>query len=212
MQPWLFWKVSCSIRLNGSVYVVGELWPYTSVSFTYYKETLNSPSTFGPLYSTWSHKNTYLCALSVRHRFTYRTARFAAVSKRNVHWVSLKHRLNTWPPASFYYVDIAVFLLCFYRYVLRRFRIQISGVYRYKLMLYHALHQTQPYPDSVNICNTDIKTYLLMQPCHVNFLMCRFELFCRTVITQDLNRSSSPLKYVSVLRELPNKLTVYENP
>ncbi len=26
------------------------------------------------------------------------------------------------------------------------------------------------------------------------------------------NRSSSPPKYVSVLRELPNKLTVYENP
>ncbi len=32
------------------------------------------------------------------------------------------------------------------------------------------------------------------------------------MITQDLNRSSSPPKYVSLLRELPNKLTVYENP
>ncbi len=31
-------------------------------------------------------------------------------------------------------------------------------------------------------------------------------------ITQDSNRSSSHLKYVSVLRELPNKPTVYENP
>jgi len=50
-----------------------------------------------------------------------------------------------------------------------------------------------------------------MQPCHFNFLISRFELLCRTVITQDLNRSSSTLKYVSVLRELPNKLTVYEN-
>ncbi len=148
---------------------------------------------------TWSHKNTYLCALSVRHRYT---ARFTAVSKRNVHWVELKHRLNTWTPARFYYVDIAVFLLCFYRYVLRRFRIQMSGVCPKKLILYHvylyALHQTQPYPDSVNKCKTDIKTDLLMQPCHFNFLICRFELFCRTVITQDLNRSSSPLKYDSV--------------
>ncbi len=29
---------------------------------------------------------------------------------------------------------------------------------------------------------------------------------------QNSNRNSSPPKYVSVLRELPNKLTVYENP
>ncbi len=36
--------------------------------------------------------------------------------------------------------------------------------------------------------------------------------FFRTVVTQDSNQSSSPLKYVSVLRELPNKPTVYENP
>ncbi len=48
-----------------------------------------------------SHKNSYLCALSVRHRFTYLTARFTAVSKRNVHWVALKHRLNTWTLAHF---------------------------------------------------------------------------------------------------------------
>ncbi len=37
--------------------------------------------------------------------------------------------------------------------------------------------------DSVNKCKTDIKTYLLMQPCHFNFLICRFELLYRTVIT-----------------------------
>ncbi len=34
--------------------------------------------------TTWSHKNTYLSALSVQHHFMYLTARFAAVSKRNV--------------------------------------------------------------------------------------------------------------------------------
>ncbi len=50
-----------------------------------------------------------------------------------------------------------------------------------------------------------------MQPCYLNFIICRFELFCRTVITLDSNQSSSSLKYVSVLRELPNKPTVYEN-
>ncbi len=67
-------------------------------------------------------------------------------------------------------------------------------------------------PDNVNKCKTDIKMYLLMQPCHFNFLICRFELLVKTVITRDSNRSSLPSKYVSVLRELPNILTVFENP
>ncbi len=49
-----------------------------------------------------------------------------------------------------------------------------------------------------------------MQPCYLNFLIYRFELFCQTVITQDSNRSSSI--YVSVLHELLNKPTVFENP
>ncbi len=31
-----------------------------------------------------------------------------------------------------------------------------------------------------------------MQACHFNFLICRFELFCRIVITQDCNQSSLP--------------------
>ncbi len=38
---------------------------------------------------------------------------FAAVSKRNVHWVALKHRFNTWTLAHFYYVDIGTYC-CFY--------------------------------------------------------------------------------------------------
>ncbi len=32
------------------------------------------------------------------------------------------------------------------------------------------------------------------------------------MITRVSNQSSLPPKYVSALRELPNKLTVYENP
>ncbi len=39
-------------------------------------------------------------------------------------------------------------------------------------------------PDSVRKCKTDIQTCLLMQPCHFNFLIYRFELLCRTVITR----------------------------
>ncbi len=49
-----------------------------------------------------------------------------------------------------------------------------------------------------------------MRPCHFNFLICKFELLCQTVITRDKNRSSSPTKYISVLCELPNKRTVYD--
>ncbi len=48
-------------------------------------------------------------------------------------------------------------------------------------------------PDSVNKCKTDIKTYLLMQPCHFNFLICRFELLCQTVIKQELLTSQVSL-------------------
>ncbi len=36
--------------------------------------------------------------------------------------------------------------------------------------------------------------------------------FVDATVLFDSNRSSSPLKNVSVLRELPNKPTVYENP
>ncbi len=36
---------------------------------------------------------------------------------------------------------------------------------------------------------TNAKTYLLMQPCHFNFLICRFKLLCRTVFTWDSNHS-----------------------
>ncbi len=47
------------------------------------------------------------------HRFTYLIARFAVVSKRNVLWVVLKHRLNTWILARFYYVDIGTYCSVF---------------------------------------------------------------------------------------------------
>ncbi len=71
-------------------------------------------------FSTWSHKNTYRCALSVRHRFTYLTACFTAVSKRNVHWVALKHRLNTWTLARFYYVDLDTYFCVFIKLLQKR--------------------------------------------------------------------------------------------
>ncbi len=101
--------------------------------------------------TTWSHKNMYLCALSVRHRFTYLTARFAAVSKRNVHWVALKHRLNTWTLARFYYVDIGTYCCVFIAlFQVRTAAVQNSNIRGLSLKVNdlsswkYALHQTQP--------------------------------------------------------------------
>ncbi len=166
--------------------------------------------------ATWSHKNTYHFSLSVRHRFTYPTARFTTVSKRNVHWVALKHRLNTWTLARFYYLDIGTYC-CIFITLLQKLiaAVQNSNIRSLSLKC-NALscpitNSNLNLPDSVNKCKTYIKTYLLIQPCHFNVLVCRFELLYRTVITQESNWSSSPFKYISVLRELQNKLTVCEN-
>ncbi len=101
--------------------------------------------------ATWSHKNTYLCQLSVRHRFTYLTARFTAVSKRNVHWLALKHRLNTWTLARFYYVDIGTYCCAFIKLLQKRIAaVQNSNIWGLSLKVNalscwkYALHQTQP--------------------------------------------------------------------
>ncbi len=64
-------------------------------------------------YATWSHKNTYICAISVRHPFMYLTARFTAVSKRNVHWVALK-QVKYMNPGTFLLRRYRYILLCFY--------------------------------------------------------------------------------------------------
>ncbi len=112
--------------------------------------------------TTWSHKNLSLCALSVHHRFTYLTAHFAAVSKRHVHWVALRHRLNTWTLARFYYVDIGMYCCVFYVDIVtyccvfimllqvRTAAVQNSNIRGLSLKVNtlscwkYALHQTQP--------------------------------------------------------------------
>ncbi len=116
------------------------------------------------------------------------------------------------------YVNPGMFLLRRYRYILLLFitllqvciaAVQNSNIWGLSLKVNalscwkYALHQTKP--NSVNKCKTDIKTYLMMQLCHFNFLIVRFELLYQTVITQDSNRRSSPHKYFSVLHELSNK-------
>jgi len=104
--------------------------------------TLNTPQY---IYSTWSHKNTYLCALSVRHRFMYRTARFTAISKRNVHWVALKHRLNTWKYVNF--VDIGRYCCVFIMFLQVRIAAvqNIRGLFlKVNTLSCWKYHQTQP--------------------------------------------------------------------
>ncbi len=75
---------------------------------------------------------------------------------------------------------------------------------------------TKPNPkptDSVDQCKTDIKT-MQQHGCrlHLNFLISRFELFCQTLVTRDSSKQVRiyTYKYVSILRELQNKPTVYE--
>ncbi len=87
----------------------------------------------------------YLYALSVLRRFTYLTARFSAVSKRNVHWVVLKHR------HVFYCVDIGTYCCVF----ITLLQIRIAAVHNSNIWglclkvnalscWKYALQQTQP--------------------------------------------------------------------
>ncbi len=149
--------------------------------------------------------------------FTYLTARFAAVSKRSVHWVALNTGSIRKPWHVF--IEIGTYCCVFITFLqVRIAAVQNSNIRGPSLKMNalscwkYALHQTQPLTYSIVLCKTDIKTHLLMHPCYLDFLICRFELFCWTVVIQNSNLSSSPPKNVSVLRELPNKLTVYENP
>ncbi len=145
----------------------------------------------------------------------YLKARYAAVSNRNVHWVALKHRLNTWTLASFYYIDIGTYCCVFIALLQKRIAVVWNSNIWGLFLKVNALSCLTPnptlnLPDSVNKCKTDIKTYLLMQPSYFNFLVCRFERLCWTEITRGSNQSSSPPKYVSVLRELPKKLSLWK--
>ncbi len=113
---------------------------------------------------------------------------------------------------------------CFYRYILLCFYYIASGTYcggsefKYSgtvaknvcsivLEICHTPNPTLNLPDSVGKCKTDLKTHVLMQSCYLNFLTCRFELFCRT-IARDSKRSFSLLKYVSVLCELTRSTAI----
>ncbi len=140
--------------------------------------------------ATWSHKNTYHCALSVRHRFTYPTAHFTAVSKRNVHWVALKHRLNTWTLARFYYLDIGTYC-CVFLTLLQKLiaAVQNSNIRSLSLKC-NALSCPIPnsnliLPDSVNKCKTDIK--------HI----CWYNRAISTSLYADLNCSIKPWSHRS---------------
>ncbi len=81
----------------------------------------------------------------------YLTAHFAAVSKINVHWVVLKHRLNTWTLAHIYYIDIGTYCCVFITLLQKRIAsFQNSNIRGLSLKVNalscwkYALHQPQP--------------------------------------------------------------------
>ncbi len=101
--------------------------------------------------STWSHKKSYLCALFSETIFTYLTARFTAVTKRNAHWEALKHRFSTWTLAHFYYIHIDTYCCVFITLLQERIAaVQNSNIQGLLLKMYvlsgwkYALHKNQP--------------------------------------------------------------------
>ncbi len=148
----------------------------------------------------------------------YLAACFAAVSKWNVQRVALKHTFNTWPWHVFITLvqaRIAVFSLCCLRYVLLPFIIQISGECRWRLSSMKLEVSLTPnpnlnLPESVNKCKSNIKRIRWCSHAILTSL-CRFELFCWTVVWRDSYRSFSSPKCNAVSRELPSKLTELVN-
>ncbi len=137
-------------------------------------------------FTTWSHKNLFLCALFSETVFTYLTAR---LPQFHIHWVALKHGLNTWTLAHFYHVDVGTYCCVIIKLLQERIvAVQNSNIWGPLLKIYvlscwicPTPNPTLNRPDSVNKCKTDMKTYLLMQFCHLSFLVSRFELFCQSV-------------------------------
>ncbi len=62
---------------------------------------------------TWSHKNTYLCVLTVRHRLTYLTVRFARSFKEKCPLSGAKTLVKYVNAGTFYYVDIDTYCCVF---------------------------------------------------------------------------------------------------
>jgi len=147
----------------------------------------------------------------------YLTARFTVVSKRNVHWVVLKHRFNS---GTFYYVNIGTYCCVFIKLLQEHIAaVQNLNIWGQllKCMLSIVL-EIFPTPNptlnlsNIDKCKTDIKMCLLMQSCYLNFLICWFELFRRTLVTQFRNRaprltSTSPCS-VSYRTNLPSMKTL----
>ncbi len=94
----------------------------------------------------------------------YLTARLATVSKRNVHWVVLKHRFDTWTLAHFYYIHIDTHC-CFYyvtsgTYCSSEFKYSgtvTKNVCSIVLEISPTPNPTLNLPDSVDKCKIDIK-------------------------------------------------------
>lgn len=118
-----------SVRANASCHITDHLQvrivDFNQWSLNY--GSWNMKSTSGGINVRKKRKNSQsdLCSCSLRLRmqsglikyipfcntvFTYLTARFVAISKRNISWVGAKTQVQ--------YVNFGTFLLCWYRYIL----------------------------------------------------------------------------------------------
>ncbi len=147
------------------------------------------------IWPTRSHNIFYLCALFLRDRFYISYCTFRRSFKEKCPRSGAKIQVQCVNPGTFALCWYRHVLLCFYlrcfRNVLRRFRFQYLGaVAKNVCSIVLEICPTPNPKDSVEKCNIYIKMHVLMQPCCLNFLICRF---CWSMITRDSNRSSSPL-------------------
>ncbi len=73
--------------------------------------------------------------------------------------------------------------------------------------IYSTPSPTLNLPDSANECKSDIKTHLLLQPCHFNFLLHGFERFRWTVVLHHSYLTSAMPYYISYRANLLNLKT-----
>ncbi len=122
-----------------------------------------------------------------------------------------KTRVQSVNPGTFYYIEIGTYYGgSEFKYPWTVIKNECSIV----LEICPTPNPSLNLPDSVNKCKTDIKTHLLMHPCYLNFLICRFELLYRTVVTRDSNQNTSlySVNYQTNLQPTNLQPTVYKNP
>ncbi len=106
------------------------------------------------------------------------------------------HSLNQQSNKEFYWQKVF--------YVFWKYTNTKNNVFKYKIVCcisntYFKYMYLKCCPSLLICCQMQnwYKNAFVMQSYYLNFLICRFELFCRTVVTRDSNRSSGHLSSMS---------------